>query len=125
MLFVIKDRMTETINQNNLVKLQITVIVIIIIIIVIIIIIIIIIIILLLLQGQLSFSHITALDIATKCLKAGIEESFPRQRIETIASVDRQRLREPVIARTIVVARQRKNPTVRLGVSYSVGEELT
>jgi hypothetical protein len=50
----------------------------------------------------------------TKCLKAGIEESFPRQRIETITSVARQRLGE-----------QRKNPTVRLGVSYSVGEELS
>jgi hypothetical protein len=56
----------------------------------------------------------------TKCLKAGIEDSFPRQRIETIASVAIQRLGEPLIATTIAVARQIKNLTVRLGVPYSV-----
>jgi hypothetical protein len=61
----------------------------------------------------------------TKCLKAGIEESFPRQRIETIKSVARQQLGEPLTATTLIVARQRKNPTVRLGVPYSVGEELS
>jgi hypothetical protein len=52
-------------------------------------------------------------------------ESFPGQRIETIASVARQRLGEPLIATTIVAAQQRKNPTVRLGISHSVGEELS
>jgi hypothetical protein len=48
----------------------------------------------------------------TKCLKAGIEESFPRQRIETIASVARQQLGETLITTTIVIARQQENPTV-------------
>jgi hypothetical protein len=36
----------------------------------------------------------------TNFLKAGIEESFPRQRFETKASVARQRLGEPLIATT-------------------------
>jgi hypothetical protein len=56
-------------------------------------------------------------DFVKNCLKAGIEKSFPRQRILTIASVARQRLGEPLIATTIVVERQRKNPSVRVGVS--------
>jgi hypothetical protein len=51
------------------------------------------------------------LNTVTKCLKAGIEESFLRQRIEKIASVAKQRLDE-LIATTIVVARKRKNPIV-------------
>jgi hypothetical protein len=61
----------------------------------------------------------------TKCLKDGIDKSFPMRRIETIAAVARQRLGEPLIEKTIVLARQRKNSAVQLGVSYSVGEELS
>jgi hypothetical protein len=43
-------------------------------------------------------------NIVTKCLKAGIEESLPRQRIETTASIASQRLGEPLIAAMILVA---------------------
>jgi hypothetical protein len=57
----------------------------------------------------------------TKCLKAGIEESFPRQRREAFPSY---RLGKQLFSQQLVVARQRKNPTVLLGVPYSVRVNL-
>jgi hypothetical protein len=39
-----------------------------------------------------------------KYMKAGIEKSFPRQRVETTASVTGQQLGEPLIASTIAAA---------------------
>jgi hypothetical protein len=70
------------------------------------------------LYSEISISgtvrKMTHVLIVTKCVKAGIEELFPRQRIETRASVARQRLDERLIATKTVIARQRKNPTVQL-----------
>jgi hypothetical protein len=53
---------------------------------------------------QCDVRYLFSINSVTKCLKAGIEESFPRQRIETTASITIQLLGESLKATMIVVA---------------------